>query len=367
MEQNAIRLLLIEDNPGDIRLFELNLTDNAIDHYDVQFANSLESAFEKLRQYTFDIVVSDLGLPDSIGLNTFRSIYAFIPFTPIIVLTGHYDNPEIGIEAVKEGAQDFLTKSELGEFGGARVLQRSIRYAIERSNIEAALRKAENALITAVVDAQEKERKRIAEDLHDGFGQIMSAIKLNLNSLIPEADDLPDEKKKTYSTLASLIDNGTHEIRSISRNLMPAFLMEDGLVEALRNLCDSTANSNTISLDFHSTVENLDLGGATNAGIYRIFQELINNILKHSSASRVYIQLVDHGNSIVLMVEDNGIGFDVAQQTQFNGLGLKNIVARVKSMNGAINIDSMPGNGTTITAEIPIKIEEYEKSEDFIG
>ena len=353
--QKQIKLLLIEDNPGDARLFEINLNENAVDDYHVDRADSLENAFEKLGQNTYDVVVSDLGLPDSVGLNTFHSIYAFLPFTPIIVITGHYDNQELGIEAVKKGAQDFLTKGELGELGGSRVLQRSIRYAIERNNIESALRQAENALITAVVDGQEKERKRIAKDLHDGFGQIMSAIKLNLNSLVTNADKLPEDKRKIYETLGSLIDTGTREIRTISRNLMPAFLADDGLIEAIRNLCDITANSNTISIDFHTNVNDLNLGSNANVGLFRIIQELINNMLKHSNANSGNIQLVSHGNSIVLMVEDNGVGFDSSKQTKASGLGLKNIVARVKSMNGAINIDSRPGNGTTITAEIPIK------------
>lgn len=197
----------------------------------------------------------------------------------------------------------------------------------------------------AVMETQEQERKRIAEDLHDSLGHLLSAAKINLQTL-------PEKQQQVENSLL-LLNQASEEIRNITFNLMPHTLEEGGLVPALQELAAKVTNTGTVKVLLHvHDMEKFTLEKQSQFNIYRIVQEAVNNILKHAEASEINIQLIGQADHITIMIEDDGKGFDPGQRS--SGRGLKNIVTRSLWLKGHINIDSTPGRGTTITTEIPV-------------
>ncbi|HMD01165.1 MAG TPA: histidine kinase, partial [Ferruginibacter sp.] len=212
----------------------------------------------------------------------------------------------------------------------------------------------QNELFNAIVSTQDQERKRIAQDIHDSLGSVLSAAKLKLSSLEDSKRPLaPDQLEKYHSTLA-LLDDAVAELRSISHNIMPATLSKLGLVAALQNLIGKMSGRSAVQVSF--TTHGLDerLEENTEISVYRIILELINNIVKHADAKKVSIQLIKYPKYINLIVEDNGKGFDHNKaMEEKRGIGLGNILSRVEFLKGNIDIDSSLGKGTTVIIDIP--------------
>lgn len=213
----------------------------------------------------------------------------------------------------------------------------------EKNKFQQQLNKQQKEQAVAVMETQEMERKRIAEDLHDSLGHLLSTAKLNLQTL-------PQEKQVQNSL--TLLNQASDEIRNITFNLMPHTLEEGGLIPALEELANKVNNSGTVlvNLQIHN-MEKFNLEKQSQFNIYRIVQEAVNNILKHAGASEISIQVIGQEDHITIMIEDDGKGFN--PQTNKTGRGLKNIVTRSLWLKGNINIDSTPGKGTTITTEFP--------------
>jgi two-component system NarL family sensor kinase len=201
-------------------------------------------------------------------------------------------------------------------------------------------------LAVAVMDTQEQERKRIAEDLHDSLGHLLSTVKLNLQTL-------PESQKQSVQNSMILLNQASEELQNITFNLMPRTLEEEGLVPALNELAVKVSNSGAVKIQVHvHNMNHFNLEKQSQFNIYRIVQEAVNNILKHAEAKEITIQLIGQDTHFTIMIEDDGKGFDTEMQK--NGRGLKNIVTRSLWLKGNINIDSTPGRGTTITTEIPV-------------
>ncbi|MGI9543134.1 MAG: PAS domain-containing sensor histidine kinase, partial [Cyclobacteriaceae bacterium] len=214
-----------------------------------------------------------------------------------------------------------------------------------------AIRNAEVEAELAVIRGQELERKRIAEELHDGVGSLLSAVKLNFDHL---ADHIrkDDELSIISDKLNDLLLNAMDEIRSISHNLKPSTIDTFGLVNTLEDLCKDISNTQSTLVNFQSFGLDKRLDYIQEIGLYRIAQELINNSVKHANARRIDVKLIEHQSYVLMMVEDDGIGFDSKQHSN-GGMGLKNIDSRVRSLKGSYDIDALAGRGTLITVEIP--------------
>ncbi len=200
--------------------------------------------------------------------------------------------------------------------------------------------------IDATIQSQENERKRFAQDLHDGMGQLISSLRLLVNQL---NNDAPLEEKIAITEKSESVLNDMHtEIRSIAFNLMPQTLIQHGLVPALQEMAlriNQTAKL-TISVQGFDMPERMN--EVYEISVYRIVQEWINNIIKYAHASHIDVQLVGHDTEINITIEDNGNGFDVATLQTGTGNGWKNINSRINLMKGELEINSHPGrNGTT--------------------
>ncbi len=215
----------------------------------------------------------------------------------------------------------------------------------------------QNELFNAIVTTQDQERKRIAQDIHDSLGSVLSAAKLKLSSMEETKASLSPSQFEKYQSTLTLLDEASAELRSISHNIMPATLSKLGLVAALQNLIGKISGRAGLQISFtaHDLEQRID--ETTEISIYRIILELINNIVKHAQADKVSIQLIRYPEYINVIIEDNGRGFDYQKALEDKkGIGLGNVLSRVEFLKGTVDIDSAVGKGTTVIVEIPYKV-----------
>lgn len=224
---------------------------------------------------------------------------------------------------------------------------------LNQKNIEVLKKEQESQRLRAFIEGEEKERKRLAEELHDGLGAVLATVKMQINSIqrkLPAVQELP-----TYLKAESLIDDACRTVREISHGLTPLVIEQHGLEYAIADLCQSIANNNTIKIDFIPYGTDHPLDDTIQTTIYRITQEALKNMLKHASAKEVIVQLTIEENDIILIIEDDGKGFDIANSN--DGIGLHNIRSRTAYLGGTLDINSIIGEGTTFTINIPLQAD----------
>lgn len=210
--------------------------------------------------------------------------------------------------------------------------------------------------IRAVIEATEDERKRIAKDLHDGIVQSLTGLSLRLQKGFSMLNEVSEEQKTRFLESKTILDESINEVRNISHRMMPRALSELGLVPAIADMLNKSLGSTDVQFEFeHHKVEGQRFDEKIEISLYRICQELINNIIKHSGATSVSVQLIRTNSHLVLVVEDNGKGFTFDQQNEGSGIGLMNISSRTKAINGELNYQPSPNQGTVATIRIPIK------------
>lgn len=225
----------------------------------------------------------------------------------------------------------------------------------QKAKADADLAKEKEIRTKAIVEAEEKERRRIAQDLHDGVGQILSAAKLNLSSLQSKIQLNTSEEKEAMANALSLVDDSVKEVRTVSHSMMPNTLLKLGLASAVKEFVTKMGNLPNLKIDLEIVGMDKRLDDQTETVLYRVIQEVVNNIIKHARANTINLQLIRHDDEITVMIEDNGIGFDTAKINEFGGIGLKNIISRIEFLNGTVHFDSTPGKGTNVIIEVPLK------------
>jgi two-component system NarL family sensor kinase len=204
----------------------------------------------------------------------------------------------------------------------------------------------------AVIEAEEKERVRIAQDLHDGVGQLLSAAKLNLSGLESSLKFDQEQDETLFKNAIGLVNDSVKEVRAVSHNMMPNTLIKLGLASAVREFISKMKSLPNLKIDVEIVGLDERIDQQVEAVLYRVIQEVVNNIIKHARATHISMQLIRHEQELTVMVEDNGVGFDVSLLKTSEGLGLKGIISRVELLNGSVDFDSTPGKGTTVTIEV---------------
>lgn len=207
--------------------------------------------------------------------------------------------------------------------------------------------------LQAILQGEERERKRLATDLHDGLGQLLSTIKLNVSGFQHELKVENGTPEVALNTSLGLIDEAVGELRNISHNLMPSALLQLGLVPALDELVTKINRSGQIEVRFQTFGMEERLSDSLEITLYRVVQELLNNALKYAKASTISVQLLREGGELNVMLEDNGVGFDTKVIKTSTGIGWQNMYSRVEMLGGAIEVDSHPGHGTTVIIDLP--------------
>lgn len=219
--------------------------------------------------------------------------------------------------------------------------------------VQNAVIKQQIVATTGIIYAGENERRRMAGDLHDGVGQLLSATKMNLDTLLERLKATAPENLELIIKTIFMVDEGCREVRAITHQMMPKVLLKAGLVPALRDFVNKI-ESRDLKITLETLVLEKQLNSNTEIVLYRVVQEAVNNAVKHAKASLLDIQLTIDGDGVSVTVEDNGQGFDTSRRAEFEGLGLKNIVARVTYLKGTVDISSSPGMGTLVAILIPL-------------
>jgi signal transduction histidine kinase len=210
-------------------------------------------------------------------------------------------------------------------------------------------------LLQALMQGEEKERSRIAKDLHDGVAGMLAAVKMHFSSM-PNADDLI--QVEGYQQGMKLLNEAAQEIRKTSHNLMPEVLLQHGLDEALRRYCNNVNNSKVLQIQYDSWGEVDRFNNSFELSVYRIVQELINNIIKHSKATHAIVQLSQQNDMLTISIEDNGVGFS-GNDNGKDGMGLHSLQNRIKAMNGKLEMESSQQSG--VSAYLEFEIAELKK------
>lgn len=254
-------------------------------------------------------------------------------------------------QAVGAGSLDVKIQSdsndEIGELG------RTFNQMIGKLKLQTAELEIEKLKsLRSLIDGQEWERQRLSRELHDSLGQLLIGLKLKYESCLNQSGI----KANNFTELGLLFDQTIEETRRISNNLMPAALSEFGLTPAIRNICNEISESTDIQIQFQVEGSGKMLDLEVKTYLFRIVQESLTNIIKHSKAKNASLKMVFKEHLISISIEDDGIGFDQTKTKPLKSNGLNNIHERVSLLSGKFYIKSVPSKGTKIKIEIPINL-----------
>ncbi|MEO8589093.1 MAG: ATP-binding protein [Flavobacteriales bacterium] len=214
------------------------------------------------------------------------------------------------------------------------------------------LKRQEIRALDAMMQGQETERTRIAKDLHDRLGSMLSAVKLQFSALESRTDALREDQERQYKRVFGMLDEAVSEVRRISHDLMKSSLSRYGLNGALQDLRASLQAPGKLEVEMNLFGLEARMDQSVEVAVYRIIQECVSNTLKHAQATTLAIQVTRSVEAVNIIVEDNGRGFDVAQVRE--GMGLGNLRQRAAELGGIVNFDSRPSRGTTVNIDIPL-------------
>jgi signal transduction histidine kinase len=208
----------------------------------------------------------------------------------------------------------------------------------------------------AILKGEEKERSRIAKDLHDGLSGMLSGVKFSLQNMHSNLIMTPDNQQ-SFERSMDMLDNSIKEMRRVAQNMMPEALVQFGLDVALKDFASEINRTGMIKTVYESMgMEEIKIKQTMAITIYRIIQELVNNVIKHAVAQQVFIQLLLEENKLIINVDDNGTGFEKASLQSSQGMGWKNILTRVEYLKGKIDVRTAPGKGTAINIELNLAV-----------
>lgn len=228
-----------------------------------------------------------------------------------------------------------------------------IRKRIAENEVKQLQQEKQLVATNSILKGQEEERTRVARDLHDGLGGLLSGIKFTLNSVKGNVI-LPESSAIAFTRALGQLDSAINEMRRVAHSMMPETLVRFGLVDALSDFCNGISDSGQLKVKIQAFGFSERLESSVEITLYRIVQELLNNVIKYAEATEAQVQLTRVGNEVSVTVEDNGKGFDVEIIKTSKGAGLQNVQARVDYLNGKLDIQSKPDEGTSVLIEITV-------------
>ncbi len=415
MNNNPIKILLIEDNPGDARLIKEMLIEAKSAPFILEWRDRLHAGLQWLTEYCADVVLLDLGLPDSQGLDTYAKVHDQFPRLPIVVLSGLHDE-SVAVKAVRDGAQDYLVKGQID----GRLMARSMRYAIERKNAEEALQEAHDNLERRVkertfelsnLNDQLTEEIEIRKRAEEELKELTNALKVTNTDLMNFTHVISHDLKSPLHTIGGFanllarrykgkidagadeilddIVNGVNRMQELIKDLLEysqartkkkqftPIACTSVVKKAVSNL-EAVINANNASI----TYDDLPTIRADSLQLISLFQNLIDNAIKYRKEEdpRIHISAKQKGNEWIFSIRDNGIGIDskgserifgmfqrLSNDQSGTGIGLATCKEIAKRHGGRIWVESNPGKGSTfyftITAENSIRVTSNRGSE----
>jgi signal transduction histidine kinase len=225
---------------------------------------------------------------------------------------------------------------------------------IESQKLENVLKDQELHEIDKMLEGQEKERLKIANDLHDNLGSILVTLKLNFQNLYQQKEGINNEQEEMFSKTDDLIEEAYQKVRGMAHAKNAGVIGSEGLVPAVQNIAKKVAIPNKLKVQVIPFGMTERLENTLEVTLFRMIQEIVTNIIKHAHASEINISLTQDSDSINIIIEDNGKGFNPKNINKKEGMGLTNIEKKTEQLNGTFNIDSFEGKGTTIIIDIPL-------------
>ncbi|MEO7801062.1 MAG: response regulator [Ginsengibacter sp.] len=346
------KILIVEDNLENFMVLEEQLHSLLIDVAEIENCGTLKDSLNNLTtsEELPDLIFLDLNLPDSNGLNTFEKVREIFQTEPIIILSGN-DDKDLALEAIKGGAQDYLVK---GDYNLSTLLK-SINYSIERQRTQLRLDQEkqlrQRAILQATIDGQDKERERVGNQLHENITPTMATIKLLLKSYINN-NKLQDDLflNESIKNLVECIE----DVRKIAKSMLPPLNNIKSFEQSIHDIANitSTTGEIDIAVNVSEQAEKILKNEQLYNQIYRIIQHQLYNIDKHSLAKKAMIDVDQNNESLVVIIRDNGAGFDPSSETM--GTGFLDIKQRTDLLNGKLSIVTSAGNGCTVQIEIPV-------------
>lgn len=280
-------------------------------------------------------------------------IISIIIFGIVFIISKRISSPivklKLAADSISRGDYDTkLENNSTDEIGDLTSAFNKMSGKIKMQTEE--LQEERSKRITSVIDGQEQERQRLSRELHDGLGQHILAIKMKLERA---ENASPELKQQIIDEAKNLLTTASREVVSMSENLMPPVLTQFGLISAIENLCEEIRSNNDIRITFHYNELPEKCENNIKIYLYRIIQEALNNIVKHSEATKVDINFLYENETIHLSIEDNGKGFD-AEQKRKSGNGIYNMHDRAEILGGTFQIISAAGKGTRIEVKLRI-------------
>ena len=224
---------------------------------------------------------------------------------------------------------------------------------IEQQKLEKALKEHELQSIDLLLEGQERERQRIANDLHDNLGSMLATLKMNFENLNMRKNGVDATETMLFERTDELIEEAYHKVRRLAHTNNAGVLAAEGLIPAVKKLVDKITIPGKLDMQFIPYGFTKPLDNTLEIAIFRLIQELSTNIIKHSQATEATVQLTNHEDAINIIIEDNGVGFDTSKIKK-DGMGLETIYQKIAQLKGSITIDSTPGKGATIIIELPL-------------
>jgi PAS domain S-box-containing protein len=301
-------------------------------------------------KYVFDIIRLKDSLTNDFPVNPFQVAYTSQPANslPSNFSLIAADGTEIPIEGSISPVIDSKEK-----ITGLLIVFKDISQKLLHEKL---IKDFDKRHVAAILEGQEQERSRIAKDLHDGLGQMLTALKMNIR--------LTQIDEKHVASLYRLIDEAIQESIRISENILPAKLRDFDLATCLKSLCNGINTASEVPVSFESLGQPVRIGQNQKVNLYRITQEAVNNAIKHAQAELISVQLNEDENFIQLTIEDDGKGF--GSGTSFDQSvhhGLANMRERAEIMGGSLTIESDENRGTLIIVEVPLKSNEYNHAQ----
>lgn len=349
-------ILVVEDNLGDYVLIEDFIIEQ-LEHSTIKHAKSFKEAEALLlvANHTYNVVLLDLSLPDHSGEKLIQDILCLCQNIPVVVLTG-YANFSFGVTSLSMGVTDYLLKEDLN----GMLLLKSIVYSTERKKISRELEDSEQRVrnfANQLNNALEEERAHIAREIHDEFGQQLTGLKMSL-SILKKQRGTPTDQEHLINALMGDLNISIEMVRRIANELRPVLIDKLGLFVAIEWLVSEFAKKTGIKSKIDIASKRLLFDKKVEINIFRICQEALTNITKHSNASEVTVKLEDVSDQLLLTIIDNGIGIESDTLKNPLSMGLLNMKERSKLIDAKLAVSSSLKVGTRI--ELMVKAHDQE-------
>lgn len=366
------KILVVDDWEPNLMLVEKYLI--GIDA-DVSTCLKSVEAKKMVQKDEYALFILDVQMPylDGFELADIIRKTKLNALTPIIFLTGVYSDSASVFKGYLAGAVDYLTKPIKREvlLGKVKIFIQLYqqRYELQQKQLLLEeyiekLKETEKSRIKLIIEGEDREKMRIASELHDGIGQYLSAAVMNFNAIKEDVDLLNLKMGDNFENGLNFLNQAITESRSITAHLIPRVVHDFGLIDSLDILIRKLNESSKTRFKFIHKHIHKRLDKNIELHLYRIGQECINNIIKHAEAKTATLQIILSDNEIHLTCEDDGKGFKINTKLQdTSSYGMQSLYHRTKLLDGAISVESEINKGTMISIDIPLtKLKDHEKN-----